>query len=336
MHPPQRFADSIFWIETEKIKPNPYQPRKEFNQAALDELAESIRQYGILQPLVVTRQEIEKEDGGLAVEYELIAGERRLRAAKLANVFQVPVVIRVGEDSDREKLELAIIENLQREDLNPIDRARAFKKLADEFGFKNAEIGKKIGKSREYVSNTIRLLTLPEDIVGAISVGKITEGHARPLMMLVGRESEQTTLFKEIMDRRLTVREAEEIARRIAVERRKRAVDPEMREMEGVLSEALGTRVMIEPRAQGGRLVIDFLSPEELQRVYAIFVPDTMEIAGDFEEESPVGDVAEVAQDMSPLSEEANMPIDDRSLEEKREHEESSDEDLYSVKNFSL
>jgi len=336
MHPPQRFVDSIFWVETEKIKPNPYQPRKAFNQAALDELAESIRQYGILQPLVVTRREIEKEDGGLTVEYELIAGERRLRASKIANVGQVPVVIRVGEDSDREKLELAIIENLQREDLNPIDRARAFKQLADEFGFKNTEIGKKIGKSREYVANTIRLLSLPEDIVGAIAAAKITEGHARPLMMLVGRPNEQTTLFKEIMDRRLTVRESEDIARRIAVERaRKKPLDPEMREIEDVLSETLGTRVMIEPRARGGRLVIDFLSPEELRRVYAVFQPESLVLDDSvaiLEEEISTDD--EVS-DGAPQESEQVLPIDDRSAEEKREHEES-DEDLYSVKNFSL
>ena len=118
-------GDAIFWIETEKIKPNPYQPRREFDQGALRDLSESIRMYGVLQPLVVTRSEVEKKDGGLAVEYELISGERRLRASKIAGLAQVPVIIRSGTDSARMKLELAIIENLQREDLNPVDRARA-------------------------------------------------------------------------------------------------------------------------------------------------------------------------------------------------------------------
>src|SRR3989338_1128654 len=130
------YSDSIFWVELDKIKPNPFQPRKEFDEARLRELADSIRQYGVLQPLVVTRKEIAREDGGLAVEYELIAGERRLRASRIAGLTQVPAVIRAQADTDQMKLELAIIENLQREDLNPVDRAMAFRRLADEFGFK--------------------------------------------------------------------------------------------------------------------------------------------------------------------------------------------------------
>jgi ParB family chromosome partitioning protein len=128
----QYFNNSIFWIEIEKIVPNPYQPRREFDPHALKDLSESIRMYGLLQPLVVTRREIIKEDGGLAVQYELISGERRLRASKLAGLIQVPVIIRAGEEDARVKLELAIIENLQREDLNAVDRARSFQRLADE------------------------------------------------------------------------------------------------------------------------------------------------------------------------------------------------------------
>ncbi|MDO8620651.1 MAG: ParB/RepB/Spo0J family partition protein, partial [bacterium] len=211
--------NAVFWVEVEKIKPNPFQPRREFDEGRLSELAESIRMYGILQPLVVTRKEIAKEDGGLATEYELISGERRLRASRLAGLSQVPVLIRQGEENDREKLELAIIENLQREDLNAVDRARAFKRLASEFGFKHAEIGKKVGKSREYVSNTLRILDLSEEILTALSEGKINEGHTRPLLMLSDRPQEQMTLFKEIMYKKVTVREAENIARRIAYDR---------------------------------------------------------------------------------------------------------------------
>ena len=227
------YNDSIFHIEVGKIKPNPFQPRKEFDEARLRELADSIRQYGVLQPLVVTRKEIAQDDGGLAVEYELIAGERRLRAARIAGLTQVPVVIRAQADTDQMKLELAIIENLQREDLNPMDRAMAFRRLADEFGFKHTEIAKKIGKSREYVSNSLRLLMLPQDVLDAIAQGKMTEGHARPLMMLTDRPEEQTTLFKEIMIKKITVREAEDIARRIAVDKaRKKDLDPEMTQME--------------------------------------------------------------------------------------------------------
>ena len=140
--------------------------------------------YGVLQPLTVTRKEVQKEDGGLATEYELIAGERRLRASKLAGLREVPALIRSQEDDDRVKLELSIIENLQREDLNPVDRARSFHQLAEQFGLKHAEIAKKMGKSREYVSNTLRLLSLPEDVLHALAEKKISEGHTRPLLML--------------------------------------------------------------------------------------------------------------------------------------------------------
>ncbi len=262
------YSDSIFWIEVEKIKPNPYQPRKEFNQGALNSLAESIRQYGVLQPLVVTRQEQPKPDGGIAVEYELIAGERRLRAAKIAGVAQVPVVIRTGEDNNLMKLELAIIENLQREDLNPVDRAKAFQRFVDEFHYKHSEIAKKIGMSREYVSNSLRLLTLPEEILTALTEGKITEGHARPLMMLNDRPEEQMTLFKEALYKKLTVRDVVGIARRIAkdkVRKKARQFDPEILNMEKKLTEQLGTRVHIEQREVGGKITIDFFSQEDLK-----------------------------------------------------------------------
>src|SRR3989344_5345769 len=173
----QFYNDAIFWVDVDKVMPNPYQPRKEFDEIALSALAESIKQYGVLQALVVTRKEVYRDDGGISVEYELIAGERRLRASRLAGLKQVPVLIRAGEENDLMKLELAIIENVQREDLNSVERARAFKKLVDEFGFKHITIAQKIGKSREYVSNTLRLLSLPEEIQNAVSEGKITEGH---------------------------------------------------------------------------------------------------------------------------------------------------------------
>src|SRR3989344_8616646 len=146
---------AFFWVELAKGRPNPYQPRTEFDEARLKDLSDSIRQYGVLQPLTVTRHEETKEDGGIQTYYELIAGERRLRASRLAGLSQVPVIIRSAEENDRTKLELAIIENLQREDLNAIDRASAFQRLAKEFKLNNVEIGKKVGKSREYVSNTL-------------------------------------------------------------------------------------------------------------------------------------------------------------------------------------
>src|SRR3989344_3395602 len=171
------------------------------------------------------------------------------------------------------KLELAIIENIQREDLNAVDRARAFERLANEFGFKHHIIAQKVGKSREYVSNTLRLLTLPPDILDALSQGKISEGHARPLMMLTDRTEEQLVLFKEITLKKLTVREAEGIARRIAVDRvrkKERAIDPEIIDLEDKLREALGTRVQIERRDVGGKVMIDFFSNDDLKTLLDI------------------------------------------------------------------
>lgn len=261
-----KIGSSVYWIEIEKVVPNPYQPRREFDEDRLKELSDSIRQYGVLQPLVVSRQETVMEDGGVKVEYELIAGERRLRASKLAGVKQVPVVVRVGDDS-RAKLELAIIENLQREDLNSVERAQSFQRLADEFKLTWAEVGRKMGKSREYVSNTVRILMLPQDILDAISKRKITEGHTRPLLMLIDRPAEQMTLFKEMMVRKMTVREAEQIARRIAFEKVRKKdlfMTPEVVDMEESLAETLGTRVQIEPRERGGRIWIDYFSHDEL------------------------------------------------------------------------
>lgn len=274
------FTNSIFWVEVDRIKPNPFQPRKTFDEAALASLAESIRQYGVLQPLTVTRKEIERPGEGIYVEYELIAGERRLRAAKLAGVQQVPVVIRNGEDDDRMKLELAIIENLQREDLNPIDRALAFQRLANEFGLKHADIGKRVGKSREYVSNTLRILTLPKEMQDALAAGSISEGHTRPLLMLMDRPEEQKTLFTEIVTRKLTVRDSEQVARRIATEKtRKTDLTPELLLLERELTEKLGTRVRIEKKDQGGKVLIDFFSVDDLAHIRKILA-ERVAVAG--------------------------------------------------------
>ena len=165
----------------------------------------------MLQPLVVSRTDVEKPEGGLESLYELIAGERRLRASKLAGLKQVPVVIRHG-DTNLTKLELAIIENLQREDLNAVDRAKALKKLIEEFGISHAECAAKIGKSREYVSNSLRLLSLPEHIQSAVVNKEISKGHARALLALHDRPEELETLFKEIILKKLPVRAVERIA----------------------------------------------------------------------------------------------------------------------------
>lgn len=315
--------DSIFWVETERIKPNPYQPRKTFDEAALTSLSESIRQYGVLQPLVVTRKEIERPGEGIFVEYELISGERRLRASKLAGVQQVPVVIRSSEDTDRMKLELAIIENLQREDLNAIDRAKAFRRLADEFGLKHAEIGVRVGKSREYVSNTLRILSLPQEMQDALEAGNISEGHTRPLLMLADKPEEQRTLFKEITERKLTVRDTESIARRSALERvRPRSLlTADLISLERQLSERLGTRVRIEKKDTGGKLTIDFFSPEDLTQLCMTLATQ--------QQDAPAG---------SSQTEEAPSVATDAAPPEVKQPEPGAEdsENLYSARNFTV
>ncbi|PIP87027.1 hypothetical protein COW81_02500 [Candidatus Campbellbacteria bacterium CG22_combo_CG10-13_8_21_14_all_36_13] len=342
--------DAIFWVEVEKIKPNPYQPRREFDQDRLNDLAESIRQYGVLQPLVVTRNEIVRDDGGISVDYELIAGERRHRASQIAGLSLVPVIIRSGHQDARVKLELAIIENLQREDLNPVDRGRAFKQLSDEFNFKHVEIAKKVGKSREYVSNTIRLLTLPEEIQNAIVAGQIREGHARPILMLTDRPEQQMTLFKEMLYKKLTVREAEHIARRIAydkVRKKERTVDPAIIEMEEKLAESLGTRVHIEKNEIGGRIVIDFFSPSDLETILNIVnseqKKDPEEMLNNHIDNSGIDKSKLTAAYMRPklffLSEQrTDMDALDAMSEPpiKTEEKNDPDEDLYSISSFSL
>ncbi len=335
------YSNSIFFIETDKIKPNPFQPRREFDEARLKDLAESIRQYGVLQPLVVCRLETVRDDGGMVVEYELIAGERRLRAAKLAGVLQVPVVIRVG-DSSMTKLELAIIENLQREDLNAVERARAFHRLVDEFGFTHGQIGQKMGKSREYVSNTMRLLSLPQDILDGLSAGKISEGHTRPLLMLADRAAEQSVLFKEIVYKKMSVREAEKFARRSAVEkiRNKEYIpDPEIIDIEARLGETLGTRVHIEKRADGGQITIDFFTTEDLHSIMDMLknapVQGKTALMDRFIEATTPA--TEEGGATAPSSGETHSELidlsDDRTEDDKNADDNS---DLYTIKNFSL
>lgn len=320
------YSNSIFWVETDKIKPNPYQPRREFDDSKLSELANSIKQYGVLQPLTVSRDEIEKPDGGLLVEYELIAGERRLRASKLAGLSQVPVIIRVG-DNAMMKLELAILENLQREDLNVVDRARAFLRLADEFKFTHLDIAKKVGKSREYVSNSMRVLALPEEILNALSEGKLTEGHTRPLLMIADRPEEQKVLFKEIIFKKITVREAERLARRVAIEKvRNKNLLPsvEIMELEEAFQDKLGTRVHIEQKENGGQIKIDFFSQDDLKAILEMIQKQAIA-------ERPMTELLDkhIAENGG-----EEVMLDDRSKEEIKHDEEEAN--LYDLSKFSV
>lgn len=343
----QFFNNAIFWVEVDKIKPNPFQPRREFDEAKLKDLAGSIRQYGVLQPLVVTRKEVEKPDGGLASEYELIAGERRLRASKIAGLAQVPVLIRDAEESDKMKLELAIIENLQREDINPIDRAQAFNKLVVEFGLKHIEVATKIGKSREYVSNTLRLLVLPQAMQDALAEGKIAEGHTRPLLMLADRPAEQDVLFREILLKRLTVRDTESIARRIAYDRvRKKEYlyAPEIVEMEKELTEALGTRVTIDHKENGGKLTIDFFSEEDLKVLFnkiaqaKAAAPQKTETEVSEEKSGLPGLSPQPARTGDPRTFSKELPAESvpEPLDDRTEEQKNIDENSFDPNNFSI
>jgi ParB family chromosome partitioning protein len=254
--------ESIYYIETENVRPNPNQPRHDFDERALAELAHSIREHGILQPLIVSKVET-MTSRGAQVAYELVAGERRLRAAKLAGLPFVPAIIRKKE-SDQNSLELALIENVQREDLNPMDRAHAYKKFSEAFGLTQQEIAERIGKSRAGVANVMRLLNLPREIQDALSAGNITEGHARAILALETPE-EQIALFRKIMLHGISVRDTEQHVRQkrngSAPQQR---LDPSVREALSKIEEAIGTRVNFSPKKDGGRLLIDFYTKEEL------------------------------------------------------------------------
>jgi len=268
--------EAVYLIEVEKIKPNPYQPRKHFDDDSLKELADSIREYGILQPLIVSR--VEKETPyGQTVEYQLIAGERRLRAAQLLGLERVPVIIRPSFE-ERQKLEAAIIENIQRTDLNPLETARGFAKLAEEFGLSQREIAERVGKSRAYVANVLRLLELPSEAQRALEEGKITESHAR-LLLTIQNPEKQRALLGEILSRKLTVRETEILTRRILemplgefVQRRQEVSISDLgdaleKEIERKLEEIFGTKVEVKKRGNKGRITINFFSEEELQEI---------------------------------------------------------------------
>ncbi len=340
------FTGAVFLIEVGKIKPNPFQPRREFDEDRLRDLADSIRRYGILQPLVVTRKEVDLGGSGLAVEYELIAGERRWRASQLAGLTAVPAIIK-SEQSDKEKLELAIIENLQREDLNAIDRATAFKRLVEEFALKHVEVAKRVGRSREYVSNTIRLLMMPPEMVEALSSGQINEGHAKPILMLSDRPAEQKVLFQDIISRRLTVRDAEAIARRIAFERvrnkEKYLSDPGVVELEERLTETLGARVHINRRNVGGRVVLDFASNEELQTALMRLAasvgqaaPDVAQLSYAEDEKKKMGGNEEIPSAGLTAGEMAviNKVTDQAAVQAAASTD--PDSDMYFIKNFSV
>lgn len=241
-------------VAIDKIRPNPRQPRTEFDEAALSELASSIRVQGIIQPLLVRRS----SEG----DFELVAGERRLRAAERAGLTHVPVFVR--EVSDEESLELALVENVQRDDLSPLEEAAAYQRLISEFHHTQEQVAARVGKSRPAVANALRLLKLPEPIKRELARGRLTAGHARVLLSIDDTEA-QLRAAKQIQARQMSVREAEQLAAVRKGVARPAPRDPNRAALERELSSALGTRVRITPKGRGGRVEIEFYSPEELQ-----------------------------------------------------------------------
>ncbi len=246
---------SIQEVPIESIVPNPYQPRKVFNADHLRELADSIKEHGVIQPLVVNQT---------ANGYELVVGERRFRASQLAGLKKVPVIIKSGMQ-DQTKLEVALIENIQRQELNPIEEAMAYEKLMKSFGMTQEQVAQKVGKSRPAIANTVRLLNLPAEIQRAIVEGQISEGHARAILGLSGTER-QLALYKMIVDQGLNVRQVEAKVRELMARPRLESAgpDPKTIAIENELRSKLGTKVKIEKRGRGGKIMIEFFSDEEL------------------------------------------------------------------------
>lgn len=245
-------------LPVDAISPNPRQPRRDFDQGELAGLAESIRKHGILQPLIVTRDE--SGDG-----YTLVAGERRLHAARQAGLESVPVILR--SVSEQQRLELALIENIQRADLSPLEAAEAYRQLADEFNLSHDEIAARVGKSRAAVTNTMRLLKLSPAVRAALKEKKISEGHARALLALASPQA-QSAALDTILRRGLNVRQTESLIQQLRGERSeappKPARTPEVQALEERLRAHLGTKVSLNRRKKGGTLVIHFYSDEEL------------------------------------------------------------------------
>ena len=257
-------------IPIAQINPNPSQPRSPIKDDQLKELADSIREHGILQPLILTHN---LDESG----YTLIAGERRLRAARIAGLESVPAIVR--EANDRERLELALIENLQREDLSPVEAAVAYQKLHDEFNLSQEEIAERVGKNRVTVANTLRLLKLSDKILTAIGENKITEGHGRALLGLSNKKAQEAA-YQTILKNGLNVRQTEELVRKLSGNISEKTTktnptpkSPEVKSMESRLRDTFGTKVTINHGKKGGTIVIHYYSDEELNNLLDQFTP---------------------------------------------------------------
>jgi len=261
-----RAAVGLRDIPVDSILPNPLQPRTHFDEQELEDLAQSIREHGLLQPVLVSQ----RRDG----TFQLITGERRWRAAQLAGMPSVPAMVK--EATPQASLEMALVENIQRRDLNPLEEAHAFRQLIDEHGLTQEKLGQRIGKSRVAVTNTLRLLQLPEPVHEALASGSITEGHARAILMANG-ETQRLLLLERVLAGHLSVRDTEALAREMnAPSARTHAAeavtDPDVERLEDAFRQALGTRVRLLKGRRGGRLVIHFFSDDELQGIYEAIV----------------------------------------------------------------
>lgn len=247
-------------VDIDRIQPNPNQPRKRIDAEKLGSLADSIREHGVVQPPVVMSVGDDR--------YQLIVGERRWQAARLAGLQRITVVLK--DASNQESLELALVENVQRADLNPIEEAAAYQRLNDDFGLSQEEVARQVGKSRATVANTARLLSLPKDVQDALITELISEGHGRAILRL-SEPSAQLSLLQRIMSRNLSVRQTEEFVTEL-LERQPgkaaRVKSPEIELLEGELRRALGTKVSLRQRKRGGRIIIDYFSPEEFEGLY--------------------------------------------------------------------
>jgi ParB family transcriptional regulator, chromosome partitioning protein len=260
-------------VALDEIVPNPRQPRQTMDSQELADLAASIKEHGLIQPLVVAPYMPEGPAG--PARYQLIAGERRWQAARLAGLSKVPVVVKNA--TSRELLELALVENIQRADLNALEEALAFQQLTQEFGLTQEEVAARVGRSRVTIANALRLLRLPEEIKDALRQGRISEGHARAILGVSDRE-DQLAVMRAVEKRALSVRQTEELVRRLASASESSEptprLSPQTQALEDAFRGALGTKVALSKSERGGRLVIYFYSEEELQTIYQHIVRD--------------------------------------------------------------
>lgn len=267
---PRAKEDTIYNVELTKIRANANQPRRDFDTVALNELASSIKKYGVLQPILVSKISTE-HTRGLDVEYEIIAGERRWRAAQLAGLPSVPVIVKDAMDEEHMKLEVALVENLQREDLGALEEAEAYARLAGDFKLTHAQIAEKVGKSREVVSNSVRLLGLPANIKEALRSGKIQRTHARALLAFKDEKQQQDTFKSMLAGNVVTSRHLEDTARSVHGPRATLASvqngNGRYIELQRNLATNLGATVNIKPSGSGGLIEIRFTNLEELNKI---------------------------------------------------------------------